>query len=254
MKIQKYIKDKQNKYRVVIDDEEYILYDDVIIKYNLLLIKEIDNKTFKEMFGLNDELKSYYDSIKYISRKLRSEKEIYEYLEKKGIDESTIKKTIKRLRDSKFLNDDVYLNAYFKDQINLTNNGPKKIEVNLLKLGFREDIIKEKLSSIDESVWKDKLEKYIDKKIKTNHTSSSNMLKIKITNDLINLGFTKEDIISILNKKDLNDEFALKKEYIKSKRLLSSKYEGTTLENKIRERLFRKGFYVFDIKELDDEE
>ena len=101
---------------------------------------------------------------------------------------------------------------------------------------------------------KDKLEKYIDKKIKTNHTSSSNMLKIKITNDLINLGFMKEDIISILNKKDLNDEFALKKEYIKSKRLLSSKYEGTTLENKIRERLFRKGFYVFDIKELDDEE
>ena len=244
MKIQKYIKDKQNKYRVVIDDEEYILYDDVIIKYNLLLIKEIDNKTFKEMFGLNDELKSYYDSIKYISRKLRSEKEIYEYLEKKGIDESTIKKTIKRLRDSKFLNDDVYLN----------NNGHKKIEVNILKLGFREDIIKEKLSSIDESVWKDKLEKYIDKKIKTNHTSSSNMLKIKITNDLINLGFMKEDIISILNKKDLNDEFALKKEYIKSKRLLSSKYEGTTLENKIRERLFRKGFYVFDIKELDDEE
>ena len=83
MKIQKYIKDRQNKYKVVIDDEEYILYDDVIVKYNLLLKSEIDNSSFEEIKTYNDELKSYYDSIKYISRRLRSEKEIYEYLEKK---------------------------------------------------------------------------------------------------------------------------------------------------------------------------
>ncbi len=49
MKIQKYIKDRQNKYKVVIDDEEYILYDDVIVKYNLLLKSEIDNSSFEEI-------------------------------------------------------------------------------------------------------------------------------------------------------------------------------------------------------------
>lgn len=254
MKIQKYIKDKQNKYKVVIDDEEHILYDDVIIKFNLLLTKEIDNKTFKEMLNLNDELKSYYDSIKYINKRLRCEKEIYDYLEKKGISKEVATKTVKRLQNSKFLNDEVFLNAYFKDQINLTNNGPKKIEANLLKLGFNENLIKEKLNSIDVSIWNNKIDKYIDKKIKMNHTSSSNMLKIKITNDLINLGFLKEDIVSILNKKDISEECSLKKEYMKSKRLLSSKYEGVALENKIKERLYRKGFYSFDLKELDDEE
>ena len=85
MKIQKYIKDKQNKYKVVIDDEDYILYDDVIVKYELIRKSEIDEKTFKEMLALNDELFSYYESIKYINRKLRSEKEIREYLHKKNI-------------------------------------------------------------------------------------------------------------------------------------------------------------------------
>lgn len=83
MKIQKYIKDKQNKYKVVIDDEDYILYDDVIIKYNLLLTSEISESEFKEIISYNDELKSYYDSIKYINRRLRSEKEMRDYLEKR---------------------------------------------------------------------------------------------------------------------------------------------------------------------------
>lgn len=254
MKIQKYIKDKQNKYKVVIDDEEYILYDDVIIKFNLLASKEISENAFKEVITFNDELKSYYDSIKYINRRLRSEKEIREYLEKKGIDKATIDKTVKRLKDSRFLNDEIYLQAYFKDQINLTNNGPKKIEANLIKLGLDKDEIEEKINAIDSNVWYEKCEKYIDKKIKVNHTSSSNMLKIKITNDLINLGFDRELIMSVLNTKDIEDTDALKREYEKAKRSLSRKYSGYELETKIKATLYRKGFYVNSLKELEDEE
>lgn len=254
MKIQKYIKDKQNKYKVVIDDEDYILYDDVIIKYNLLLTSEISESEFKEIIFYNDELKSYYDSIKYINRRLRSEKEMRDYLEKKGISKSIIDKTIKRLKETKFINDEIYLSAYFKDQINLTNNGPKKIEVNLLKLGISELEIKEKLSTIPDTIWNDKIDKYIDKKIKTNHISSSNMLKVKIINDLINLGFNREDIVSIINTKLIDDTNVLKSEYEKAKRKYSKKYDGYELENKIKTTLYRKGFHVSNLKELEDEE
>lgn len=253
MKIQKYIKDKQNKYKVIIDDEEYILYDDVIIKYNLLLSSNISDEEFKSMITFNDELKSYYDAIKYINRRLRSEKEIREYLDKKGIAKEIIDKTVKRLKESRFLNDEIYLRAYFKDQINLTNNGPKKIEANLISLGLDINDIEESISSIDEEVWISKIDKYIDKKIKTNHNSSSNMLKMKITNDLINLGYDKENIISVLNKKIIEDNDSLKKEYEKAKRALSKKFEGYELENKIKERLFRKGFKVSDLKEENNE-
>lgn len=254
MKIQKYIKDKQNKYKVVIDDETYILYDDVIIKYNLLLTSDISEEHFKEIISYNDELKSYYESIRYINRKLRSEKEINEYLEKKGIPKPIIDKTIKKLKENRFINDEIYLTAYFKDQINLTNNGPKKIEANLIKLGLEKESIDEKIESLDKSIWYEKIDKYIDKKIKNNHNSSSNMLKMKITNDLINLGFDREEIISVINKKDIEDSYALKNEYKKAKRNLSRKYEGYELENKIKAHLYRKGFHVSNLKELDDEE
>ena len=95
MRIEKYVKDRENKYKVTIDGEVYTLYDDVIIKYALLMKSEIEKTLFDEIITLNDELKSYYDSIKYITKKLRSEKEIYEFLKKREIDESIIKKTIR---------------------------------------------------------------------------------------------------------------------------------------------------------------
>ena len=82
MKISKYTKLKDNRYSVKIDDLTIKLYDDVIVKYELLRLKEIDESLFKEITEYNDKLEAYYKSLKYITRKLRTEKEIYKYLEK----------------------------------------------------------------------------------------------------------------------------------------------------------------------------
>lgn len=254
MKIEKYVKDKQNKYKVTIDGEEYTLYDDVIVKYALLMKNEIDKSLFDEIITVNDELKSYYDSIKYITKKLRSEKEIYEFLKKKDISDNVIKKTIKRLKDNSFLNEDIYLKSYINDQVNLSNNGPKKIKVNLIKLGIDEDKIEEYLSKVDNSIWQDKIDNYIAKKIKTNHTSSSYMLKGKLQNDLVNLGYDKEIVILSLSHYDIIDTDICKKELEKAKRELSKKYTGYELEQKIKMRLYRKGFKISSIEESSYEE
>ena len=80
MKIGKYTKLKSNKYSVEIDGISVKLYDDVIVKYELLRRKEIDDNLFKEMTEYNDRLEAYYKALKYISKKLRTEKEIEKYL------------------------------------------------------------------------------------------------------------------------------------------------------------------------------
>ena len=79
MKIKKYKKDKNNKYKVLIDDEEITLYDDIIIKYNLLMKSEIDVSIYNEMIKENSLLFGYYEAIKCITKKMRSKKEIEEY-------------------------------------------------------------------------------------------------------------------------------------------------------------------------------
>lgn len=244
MKIEKYSKGSSNKYKVTIDGEDYTLYDDVIIKFGLLLKKEISSKELDNIVKYNDELDSYYLSIKYITKKLRSEKEIYEYLKKKAIDDRVIENTINKLKENKFLNDDLYLKSYINDQINLSNNGPRKILKNLTSLGIESSLAEDSIAQVDKSIWQDKMDKYISKKINTNHNSSIKMLKMKIINDLVNLGYDKEDILPIINKYEIDDREIYKKEYEKAKRQLEKKYEGYELERKIREKLYRKGFYM----------
>jgi regulatory protein len=242
MKVVKFIKDKGNKYKVIIDDETYKLYDDTIIKYNLLSKKEIDKKLLDEILSYNDELLSYYESIKYINRKLRSEKEIREYLKKKEISTSIINKTVKLLFDNNFLNEDLYLKSYINDRINLSNDGPLKIKRDLLKLGLKEEDIIDRLNTISSDIWLDRIDTIVSKKIKGNSKYSSYMLKSKVLLNLTNLGYYKEDILSILNRYDIIDSDIYLKEKEKAYKELSKKYSGYELEQKINARLYRKGF------------
>ena len=47
MKILKYKKGKRNEYQILTDEKEYTLYDDIIIKHELLLKKEITKKELR---------------------------------------------------------------------------------------------------------------------------------------------------------------------------------------------------------------
>lgn len=242
MKIKKYTKDKGNKYKVLIDDINYTLYDDVIVKYSLLLKDEISEKELNAIVEENDKLSSYYDSIKYITKKMRSKLEIKEFLRKKMVNEKVIDETIKKLEENHFLNEELFIKAYVNDQINLTNNGKNKILKGLVKLGIDNDQASTYLDNIDNEVFMSKINKYVDKKISTNKNSSIYMLKNKIMTDLINLGYEKSDIVEVLNSKEINDDEAKKREYEKIRRSLEKKYSGDVLEYKVREKLYRKGF------------
>jgi regulatory protein len=242
MKIEKFIKDTGNKYKVIIDDDTYKLYDDTIIQYGLLSKKDITKKELEDILSYNDELLSYYESIKYITRKLRSEKEIREYLKKKDIDNNIINKTVKKLYDNNFLNEEIYLKSYINDRINLSNDGPLKIKRDLIKLGLKEENIDEYISNIDNSIWLDKIDTIISKKIKANTKYSSYILRNKIILYAANLGYYKDDIVGILNRYDIIDNDIYMKEKEKAIRELSKKYSGYELDQKVRMRLYRKGF------------
>ena len=87
MKIEKIIKLKSGKYKIFLDNNEQITtFDDVILNNNLLFHKEIDNDIYVKIKEENNYYELLNSSIKYISKRLRSEKEIKIYLEKKTTD------------------------------------------------------------------------------------------------------------------------------------------------------------------------
>ena len=248
MKVLKYKKVK-NKYRVYFDNDIKIdMYEDIILKYELLLKKEIDNKTFDQLVIDNNKEEIYDKAIKYISIKIRSKEEIYNYLKKKGYEKIDINNTIKRLEDNKFINEDLYIKSYIHDRFYLSSDGLNKIKSNLLKLKIDESIIDNYIKDISREDILDKLNKLVDKKIKLNKSYSGNILKFKLLNYFIELGYNKNDIEEILDKKNLVDINNGIKEYYKLYNKYVNKYNDYELENLLRNKLYQKGYDLNEIK------
>lgn len=246
MKIIKYKKVK-NKYRVYLDNEEIDLYENIILKYNLLLKKEIDSNLLEIIKEDNKKEEAYESALNYINVKMRSKKEIEKYLKKREYDNNLIHDIISRLEELGLINDENYIKAYISDKINLTNDGPNKIKQNLINEKMNEDLVEKYINEIDKEELIIKLEKLIDKKIPTIKNCTGNVLKYKITNYFINLGYNKYMIEDILDKKNLTNNNG-EKEYIKLYNKYSKKYEGYELESIIRQKLYQKGFDLNEIK------
>jgi len=249
MEIVKFKKNKDNTFMVIFDNDLSLkLYDDVIVKYNLLSNKILDDKLLSEITEYNAYLIGYYKYIKYIMKKLRSEKEVRTFLEKMDIKKSDIDKIILKLRKDGYINESNYLKAYINDQINLTLNGPDKIKDSLKKLGFTHEEIDDYLDEFN-SEWYNRIEKLISKKIKLNHNLGKNKLKTKIINDLVNMGYKKYDIINILDGYEIIDTNILEKEYKKALRRFEVKYKDN-LDYKIKDYLYKKGFDLSEIERV----
>lgn len=242
MRIINYKKKTSNLYEIALSDKKVIsLYDDVILKYELLLKKEINEKELNEIIEYNNKIESYMTALKYISSKLRTEKEIRTKL--MYYNKDAINYTIDRLTKEGYLNNDLYIKSYINDEINLKFIGPNKILFNLKKLGFKDEEILNYLNTFDNEIWLDKINKYVLKKVNSNHNLSGLLLKQKLMQDLVNKGFYKEHINLIINEFDFNDNDSVKeKEYNKLKNKLSKKYSGEELEYRIKIGLMKKGF------------
>ncbi len=242
MEIKSYKKVKSNLYEITFKDNTKIkLYDDIILKHNLLLTKVITKEELDKIIQDNSYLESYYEALKYLNTKLRTEKEIKNKL--KGYSKEAVNYTIERLKSEKYLNDEVYIKAYINDAINLKLMGPNKILYELKKLGFKDEDILNYLNTFSTDVWSEKINNYIKKKINSNHNLSNYMLQQKIIKDLSNKGFYKEDILNVLEEYSFPSENMIyEKEYEKLKNKYQKKYSGMDLENKIKATLYQKGF------------
>lgn len=247
MEILKYKKMPRGKYKITTSSGEITLYEDVIIKNNFLLKKEIDLPFLEKILDENTYYEAYDLSLSYIETKLRTEKEISDYLEKKGFNYDVIKHAINKLKEIGLLNEKSYIEAYTNDKVNLSSYGPFKIKRDLLNLGLKEEDIDNYLFTIKDDVWSNKIDKVIKKRMSSFNGKSLHMIKNKLNIDLFNLGYDKDLISSKLNSLEYNDTDNMKKEMSKAYDKYSKKYEGEALKKQIKNYLYKKGFIVSDI-------
>lgn len=241
MKIIKYKKISSNKYELILDNNEKIkLYEDVILKENLLWKKEIND--LDNLLKINSEYEIYDIALKRISSHVESKKGMDNYLNKKGYDNKNIQDVIDKLINMGYLNDNYYAKCYITDHINLSMDGPRKIIKYLKDLDISYSDYQEYLN-YDDEFWKERIKNYLVKQLKVNKKSLY-VFKNKMLINLINLGYDKELINSCLSNITIDNQDDLKiKEEEKIRIKLERKYTGDELERKIKEKLYQKGFF-----------
>ncbi len=240
MKINKFKKVGKNKYKVIFDNTELTLYEDVILKYDLLIKNDIDIDLIDKIVEENRYYDVYDTALNYIEVKMRNKKELVKYLTNKGFDESLINQTISKLEELGLLNNKSYIIAYINDKVNLSNDGPYKIKKSLIELEFDEKDIDDYLYTIDNNIWKEKLVKLVNKKKTIMKSKSYYMFINKMKNDLYNLGYDKDMIEEELSKINYESN-AISKDFEKA----CKKFKND--KTKITNSLLRKGYSYEEI-------
>lgn len=249
MKIIKWSKGKKNTYILETEKHEpIILYDDVVLKYELLLKKEISEKELTNIIQANQNLQSYYVALNYLSRKMRSEKEVIMFLKQKKYSTEIINQVIFRLKKEGYINDLKLLEAFINDSLNLTLDGPLKIKKNLEKIGIDGTIA---IGNISSSIWNERINKLVAKKEQLFKDNSIFLAKQKLSNYLYLNGYEKEMFENLINDLSFSENLDnLKKEKEKIVKRLSSKYQGKELNYHLKIKLYQKGYRIEDIEKI----
>ena len=204
MKIIKYEKKGNNTYKIHLENKQSIhVYEDVIIKNNLLYKKEIDSSLLEKISNDNSKEDIYNKCVKYISVRIRSIYEIKEYLRKKEVEDSLIDITIDKLLKNNLLNDEIFAKAFINDKLNFTTMGPYRIEQELKKHKIDSNIIYKYLSDIDNEMIDNKINKQITKLMKSSKKKQN--LRNKIYMNLLSLGYSNEMILRNINNYDFSN-------------------------------------------------
>lgn len=248
MKILKYKKKRNGQYELQLESGEVLsLYEEVILKFELLLKKKVDEKEKEKILLCNQEYDVYYIALKSLKSRFKSVRELRNLLLKKEYPQEYVEKAIEKLLQQGYLNDKSFAKAYINEQMITTSKGPRKIEKELLDKGVSSSIITEEISIFTKEEQVPKIEKVANRLIRSNRSRGGFVLRKKIVHDLQTLGYDISIIDEVLGRLDFGDTKDIaKKEYDKLYRRLSRKYSGRELEYKIKEKLYQKGLYYED--------
>ena len=251
MQIIKYTKKGSNKYELTLkDNTKLLVYTDLILEYNLLIRKNIDTNTLKEIKSANLKLDCYYKTLKYL-KNTNCTSDIKNYL--KDYPSNIADYTVQRLTKEGYLNDNNYIKSYINTKINLSNDGYYKIYYYLKNKDLDETIIKNYLNDIEDNIWLDKINKIVNTKLKSNTKYSNNLLISKIKTYLKTLGY-QDYLINIaldnINLDTSKEDEKLEKDYLKLFNKYKNKYEKNKLNYILIGKLYQKGYDLDKVKRV----
>lgn len=143
-----------------------------------------------------DLFEKYYNySLRFLSYRPRSEKEIRDYLKKKKVSQDIIQQIIAKLKEHKFLNDEEFTKWWVESRTRFKPRSLRLIKMELKQKGISSDIIDAQVSNDFEQA-----KKLAEKKIARYKGLSKNQLYQKLGGLLSRRGFNYETVKKVIDE------------------------------------------------------
>ncbi|MDC3425276.1 recombination regulator RecX [Aquibacillus sp. 3ASR75-11] len=219
----------------------------ILVEHQLRKGMELDESTIQGLTKEDTIHKSYSMALHYLSYRMRSEKEMSMYLEKKEVDEEHISIIIQRLKQEGLLNDLEFAEAFVQTRLQMTSKGPFFIRKELIEKGIRDDIIERALSLYTFEDQYQKALQWVNKK-RTTKTKKSFQHQLQgLQQNLLQKGFASDVVKEVLKEAREGQEEDSEWEAIvyqgeKLIRKFNKQSEGSAYKQKVKAGLYRKGF------------
>lgn len=252
-------KKNKNRYNIFINESyAFSLDEDILVEYMIHKGQELSDELIERLLSNEDVHKAYTLSLNYLSYRMRSEKEIRDYLTKKEIDDEKINEVIPRLVKEGYIDDQEFANALVKTRINTSSKGPILVKKELLEKGVIAPIIDQALTLYSWEIQYEKALKWFEKKMRLDGKKSFKQQVQAAQQTLLQKGFSSDVIKEVmLQTSDSQDEDAEWEAVVhqgeKLLRKYATKLEGYELKHKVKGALYQKGFGFDYIERFIDE-
>ncbi|MFC2949595.1 recombination regulator RecX [Virgibacillus sediminis] len=253
-------KKNKNRFNIFLDDghgESYGFSVDeaLLVEYRLRKGLELEDSMVDTLIQKDTVHKSYTQAIHFLSYRMRTKKEIRDYLDKKEVEPEQVEQIMDRLEKEKLVDDRQFAEMFVLTRISTSSKGPSLIKKELMEKGVAASIAQEAVEQYPYEEQYDKVRKLIEKKLSQKKKDSFRKQVQNMQASLMQKGFSqdviKDALSGIQEEKDDDSEWeALVYQGEKLLRKHERKHEGYALMNKVKEGLFRKGFPMDEIQKF----
>lgn len=142
------LKSKNNTNIFIVETNmgEYTFFSDVLVKYSLSE-KEIEDDVFYTALKESEVLIATNLAMKYLGSRLKTEKQLCEYLLKKNFSLDSIDEVLSKLKEYKLIDDTEYAKIYIRSN---RQNSKTRLKQKLIQSGVDKNFIDNALDDIDD--------------------------------------------------------------------------------------------------------
>jgi len=192
IEIQKRNKDKVNLF---LDDEFRCgLTAESVVRSRLIVGDELTEERLDEIFLTSESEIAFNKACDYISRSMKTVKQIRDWLKGKSFDSKVIENVIGKLREYRYIDDSLYAELYIN--ANLPTKGKRRLAVELTQKGVNKDLIEKTVDALPDDKLSENANVLAEKYMRNKDNSMQNLIKLQ--RYLLSRGYDYETVNGII--------------------------------------------------------